>query len=66
MSGIMRSGARAGRLVITDLLQSLDVYGTRDSEEPQAERHMNGINGGRHGIRTHDPGVANAVLSQLS
>jgi hypothetical protein len=22
--------------------------------------------GGRHGIRTHDPGVANAVLSQLS
>ena len=23
-------------------------------------------NGGRHGIRTHDPGVANAVLSQLS
>jgi len=25
-----------------------------------------GWNGGRHGIRTHDPGVANAVLSQLS
>jgi hypothetical protein len=24
------------------------------------------IFGGRHGIRTHDPGVANAVLSQLS
>jgi hypothetical protein len=22
--------------------------------------------GGRHGTRTHDPGVANAVLSQLS
>ncbi len=25
-----------------------------------------GGNGGRDGIRTHDPGVANAVLSQLS
>ena len=26
----------------------------------------NKTDGGRDGIRTHDPGVANAVLSQLS
>jgi hypothetical protein len=26
----------------------------------------NGLYGGRHGIRTHDPHVANVVLSQLS
>jgi hypothetical protein len=25
-----------------------------------------GFFGGRHGIRTHDPRIANAVLSQLS
>lgn len=27
---------------------------------------QNSLNGGRHGIRTHDPHVANVVLSQLS
>jgi hypothetical protein len=27
---------------------------------------MGETNGGRHGTRTHDPRVANAVLSQLS
>jgi len=39
--------------------EHLDVYaagGIADAEN----------SGGRHGTRTHDPGVANAVLSQLS
>jgi hypothetical protein len=29
-------------------------------------KQMGETNGGRHGTRTHDPRVANAVLSQLS
>lgn len=34
-------------------------------DEP-AGKQRGETNGGRHGTRTHDPRVANAVLSQLS
>jgi hypothetical protein len=34
-------------------------------DEP-AGKQWGETNGGRHGTRTHDPRVANAVLSQLS
>jgi hypothetical protein len=32
----------------------------------QLDADQKGGFGGRHGIRTHDPRIANAVLSQLS
>jgi len=45
------------------------VFGTnlvQKKNEPASDSFKKGLLGGRHGIRTHDPGVANAVLSQLS
>ena len=38
----------------------------QETGEPVSDRKDVGLFGGRHGIRTHDPRVANAVLSQLS
>ena len=36
------------------------------SKKPVSDENDDDIFGGRHGIRTHDPHVANVVLSQLS
>ena len=53
---------------ITSLLQSVHagtiLEQTRDEDSKVNDK--NSLNGGRHGIRTHDPHVANVVLSQLS
>jgi len=53
---------------IQNLLQTV-FSGTNlaQTENPSAtDSKISEFFGGRHGIRTHDPGVANAVLSQLS
>jgi len=53
---------------ITSLLQTVHagtiLEQTRDEDSKVNDK--NSLNGGRHGIRTHDPHVANVVLSQLS
>ena len=54
---------------IKDLLQAVFGSGTflaQTEKQPATDSFQGGKFGGRHGIRTHDPGVANAVLSQLS
>ena len=45
------------------------IFGTsvaREGIEAVSDREERGLSGGRHGVRTHDPHVANVVLSQLS
>ena len=45
------------------------IFGTsvaREGFEPVSDRKESSLFGGRHGVRTHDPHVANVVLSQLS
>jgi hypothetical protein len=45
------------------------IFGTfvaREELESVSGRNENALAGGRHGVRTHDPHVANVVLSQLS
>ena len=41
-------------------------FGHTRNNLPSSSSESEEKSGGRHGIRTHDPGVANAVLSQLS
>ena len=46
-----------------------EIFGTsvaREKPGPASDRKYGRFIGGRHGIRTHDPHVANVVLSQLS
>jgi len=53
---------------ISGLLERV-FFGTnlvQGQNEPVSDSFQRGLVGGRHGTRTHDPGVANAVLSQLS
>ena len=52
-----------------NLLQPVSTSGTnlaQSQKEPGSSSFEESLNGGRHGVRTHDPHVANVVLSQLS
>src|SRR5439155_1903224 len=56
---------------ISSLLRAIfgEPQGTSEVHDKSGalnDRNLKGFIGGRHGVRTHDPHVANVVLSQLS
>jgi len=56
---------------VSKVMQSVFGSSPRTTDVHEKSESANNVEsvgwiGGRHGIRTHDPGVANAVLSQLS